>query len=58
MKEVLQELRLKQENYMVNCDCYSVIHLCKNQTFNSRSKHIDVKYDWIGNVLEEKQLQL
>ena len=58
MKEFLQELGLKQENYVVHCDSQSAIHLCKNPTFNSKSKHIDVRYHWIRNILKEKHLQL
>ena len=58
MKEFLQELGLKQENYVVHCDSQSAIHLCKNPMFHSKSKHIDVRYHWIRNVFEEKQLQL
>ena len=36
----------------------SVIHLSKNSTYHSRSKHIDVRYHWIRDVLEMKELQL
>ena len=40
------------------CDSQSAIHLSKNSTFHSRSKHIDVRYHWIRDVLKEKLLQL
>ena len=43
---------------MVHCNSQSAIHLCKNPTFHSKLKHIDVKYHYIRNVFEEKQLQL
>ncbi|KAL6350377.1 hypothetical protein AAG906_004328 [Vitis piasezkii] len=36
----------------------NVIHLSKNSTFHSRSKHIDVRYHWICGMLELKDLQL
>lgn len=58
MKRLPQELGLKQEMYVLFCDNQSVIRLSKNPTFHSRSKHIDVGYHWICNVLEEKLLQL
>ena len=32
--------------------------MSKNSSFHSKAKHIDVRYHWIRNVLEEKQLQL
>ena len=32
--------------------------MCKNSTFHSRSKHIDVRYHWIREVLDSKLLTL
>jgi hypothetical protein len=40
------------------CDSQSAIHLSKNSTFHSRSKHIDVKCHWIHDALEDKLLQI
>mgnify|MGYP003702715135 CR=1 FL=1 len=39
-------------------DSQSAIHLSKNFIFHSRSKHIDVRYHWIRDVLDSKLLQL
>lgn len=58
MKKFLQELGLQQERYIVNCDNQSVIHLSRNSTFHSRSKHIDVRYHLIHDVIEMKELHL
>ena len=58
MKKFLLELGIKQDEYVVYCDSQSAIHLSKNSSFHSKAKHIDVRYHWIRNVLEEKQLQL
>ncbi|KAI4352915.1 hypothetical protein L6164_007122 [Bauhinia variegata] len=44
MKRFLQELDLNQERYVVHSDSQSVIHLSKNLTFHSSSKHIEVRY--------------
>ena len=49
---------LKQEKYVVYSDSQSVIHLSKNSTFHSSSKHINVRYHWIHDMLESKQLYL
>ena len=54
MKKFLQELGLQQERYLLYCDSQSAIHFSKNPTFHSRSKHIDVRYHWIGDELEMK----
>ncbi|KAL5863382.1 hypothetical protein ACOSQ3_000896 [Xanthoceras sorbifolium] len=58
MEKFLQELDQKQESYVLYCDSQSAIHLSKNQTFHSRSKHIDIRYHWIRDVLENKLLQV
>ena len=42
---------------MLFCDNQSAIHLSKNASFHSRSKHIDVHYHWIRDVLNSKQMQ-
>lgn len=58
MNRFLQKLSLKQDNYAVYCDSQGVIHLANNSTCHSRSKHIDVRYHWIGDVSEKKLLHL
>jgi len=58
MKKFLQELGQNQESYVLYCDSQSAIHLSKNSTYHSRSKHIDVRYHWIRDVLENKLLQI
>ncbi|KAI4299912.1 hypothetical protein L6164_033332 [Bauhinia variegata] len=58
MKRFLQELDLNQERYVVHSDSQSAIHLSKNLTFYSRSKHIEVRYHWIRDALERKQFFL
>ncbi|GAA0152938.1 hypothetical protein LIER_37593 [Lithospermum erythrorhizon] len=34
------------------------IHLSKNPSFHSRSKHIKVRYHWVRDVLDEKQVYI
>ena len=58
LKKFLHELGLMQETYNLYCDSQSVIHLCKNSSFHSISKHIDVRYHWLRDVLEEKQMHI
>jgi hypothetical protein len=54
----LQELGIKQERYNLFCDSHSVIHLAKNPSFYSQTKHIDVSYHWIRDVVSFKLVQL
>jgi len=39
-------------------DSQSAIHLAKNSTFHSRTKHIQLKYHFIRSVLEDGELKL
>jgi hypothetical protein len=56
MKNFLQELEHKQEKYNLFYDNQSAIHLAKNSCFHSRTKHIDVRYHWIREVVSSKLL--
>ena len=58
MKKYLQELSFRQDRYVLFCDSHSTIHLYKNMTFHSKSKHIDVRYHWMHDVLSTKALEL
>ena len=58
MKKFLQELGFSQDKYLLFVDSQSAIHLGKNSTFHSKSKHIDVRYHWIRDALDAKLLEL
>ena len=55
-KKFVQELIFQQQRYVLFCDSQSVIHLGKNPTFHGRSKHIDVRYHWIHDILGNSKL--
>jgi SRSO17 transposase len=52
------ELGKKHENNRLYCDSQSAIHLAKNSTFCSKTKHIHLKYHFIWSILEDGQLKL
>ena len=58
LKRFLKELGYSQERYVILCDSQSAIHIAKHPNFHSKSKHIDVKYHWIRDVLDEKLIEL
>ena len=58
LKRFLQELGLKQDGYVVNCDSQSAIDLSKNSMYHSRSKHIEVRYHWLRLVVELRSFEL
>lgn len=47
MKRFLQDLGLKQNVFVLNCDSQSALDLSKNATYHSQTKHIDVRYHWL-----------
>ena len=54
----MKELWFKQQRYVVYCDNQSAIHLSKNSTFHARSKHIDVRYHWMRDALNENLFEI
>jgi len=57
MKTFLLKLGYEQEKYLLRCDSLSAIHIAQNSTYHSHSKHIDVSYYHIWDVLKDKLLQ-
>ncbi|RVW83457.1 Retrovirus-related Pol polyprotein from transposon TNT 1-94 [Vitis vinifera] len=58
MKCFMQELGFKQQRYVVYCDNQSAIHLSKNSTYQARSKHIDVRYHWMRDALNDNFFEI
>ena len=58
MKKFIQELGFKQQCYVIFYDNQSAIHLGKNSTFHARSKHIDVRYHWLRDALNDNLFEL
>ncbi|CAA0826363.1 cysteine-rich RLK (RECEPTOR-like protein kinase) 8, partial [Striga hermonthica] len=58
LQNFLNELGRPQEDVALYSDSQSAIHLAKNLAFHSRTKHIEVKYHFIRQLLEKKMLQL
>ena len=58
IKRFLKESVLKQNRFIVICDNQSVIHLAKKLTFHYKSKHIDIRYHWNQDVLENVALKI
>ncbi|KAE8735860.1 Cytochrome P450 90B1 [Hibiscus syriacus] len=58
LQSFLEELGKKQENNILYCDSQSAIHLAKNPSFHSRTKHIQLRYHFIRSLLEDGILKL
>ena len=54
----MDELGKKHDMGTFYSDSQNSIHLAKNSTFHSRTKHIYIKYHFIRSVLEDGELKL
>ena len=58
LQRFTDELVKKQEMGRLYTDTQSFIHLANKSTYDSKTKHIQLKYHFIWSVLEDEQLKL
>ncbi|GKA13488.1 retrovirus-related pol polyprotein from transposon TNT 1-94 [Tanacetum coccineum] len=58
LRGLLEELCVELNTVAVNCDNRGAIHLSRNHVFHERTKHINVSYHFIGEVLEAKTVKV
>ena len=58
LKRLMEELGKVQEDTKLWSDSQSAIHLTKNSTFHSRTKHIKLRYHFIKKALEDGSVSL
>uniref|UniRef100_A0A803KS96 Uncharacterized protein n=1 Tax=Chenopodium quinoa TaxID=63459 RepID=A0A803KS96_CHEQI len=58
LRGLLDDLGFRQEGVQLSCDIQSAIHLEKNQVYHARTKHIDVRYHFIRDVVEKGDISL
>jgi phosphoribosyl-AMP cyclohydrolase len=49
---------LVQQVVRIECDSQSEIFLAKNSAYHSKTKHIDVQYHFMRDMIEEKKVSL
>jgi phosphoribosyl-AMP cyclohydrolase len=49
---------LVQQAVRIDCDSQSAIFLVKNPTYHSKTKHIDIQYHFVRDMVEEKKVLL
>ncbi|GJW27376.1 retrotransposon protein, putative, ty1-copia subclass [Tanacetum coccineum] len=58
LRGLLRELGVELNKVAVNCDNQGAIHLSRNHVFHKRTKHINVHYHFIREVLEAKTVEV
>ena len=57
-KEFVREQGIRQGEFRLYCDNQSAIHLAKNVTYHSRTKHIQRRHHWLREQVEEGNFAL
>ncbi|GKC96092.1 hypothetical protein Tco_1161534, partial [Tanacetum coccineum] len=58
LRGLLEELGVELNIVAVNCDNQGGIHLSRNHVFHERTKHINVCYHFIREILEAKTVKV
>nr|GEU94094.1 retrovirus-related Pol polyprotein from transposon TNT 1-94 [Tanacetum cinerariifolium] len=58
LRGLLEELGVELNSVAVSCDNQGAIHLSRNHDFHERTKHINVHYHFIREVLEAKTVEI
>ena len=58
IKRLVEELGHTQQNIPVYCDSQSALHIARNPSSHSRTKHIDVQYHFVREVVEEGSVDM
>jgi hypothetical protein len=58
LQRLCSGIGLVQEDVRIECDSQSAIFLAKNPAYHSKTKHIDVQYHFVRDMIEEKKVSL
>ncbi|GKV22443.1 hypothetical protein SLEP1_g32316 [Rubroshorea leprosula] len=56
LERLLAEFKMKQDTLSMHCDSQSALLLAKNPTFHSHTKHIDVCYHFVRQLVEDGKI--
>ena len=57
LQGLLDDLKIDQDLLKINCDSMSAI-LAKNQVYHARMKHINVRFQFVREILDEGDINL
>ncbi|GKB40596.1 retrovirus-related pol polyprotein from transposon TNT 1-94 [Tanacetum coccineum] len=58
LKGLLIELRINLRSVVVICDNQGSIHLSRNAMFHERTKHINMRYHFIRDIVESREIEV
>jgi transposase InsO family protein len=58
LKQLIGELNVSLKSFVINCDNTSTINLAKNSQYSVRSKHIDIRYRFIKQKIEQEVIDI
>ena len=59
IKRIMKTLGFKNQNkILVLCDSNSAIQLSKNPVFHGRSKHIDIRFHFLSDLVKDRSIEL
>jgi phosphoribosyl-AMP cyclohydrolase len=58
LQRLCSGIGLVQQAVRIDCDSQSAIFLAKNPTYHSKTKHIDIQYHFVRDMVEEKKVLL
>jgi len=53
LQGLLDDLGIDQDLLKINCDNMSAIYLAKNQVYHARTKHIDIRFHFVREILDK-----
>ena len=57
LQGLLDDLEIDHDLLKINCDSMSVIYSAKNQVYHARMKHINVRFHFIREILDEGDIE-
>jgi len=58
LQDLLDDLGIDQGQLKINCDSTSAIYLARNQVYHAQIKHIDVRFHFVREILDDGDIKL
>ena len=55
---MLDDIGIDQDRLKINCDRMSIIYLAKNHVYHTWTKHIDIKFHFAREIIDEGDIEL